>query len=478
MIEQTGGESQPRLSLAQPIGRRRFLSLAGMTTLGVVAAACAPGTGSTGTNTNKSNGAFKVITFYTTEDDNNTQSVEGGISEDFSSKYPKYRVSTVLMSNADRDQRVLVGLQSGQDMGVFEIGAQYRNAFIDAGYLYKLDSLINDVGADQFAQGTRTVQNGHDWTFPYGGGPISMWYRTDKIPSAPKTYSDLKAAVQSATGGGNFGIALATGGFGPFDYTFPQMVWQNGGDYFDTQGNVVFDSDHVTQAITQYVELLKYAPTGNTAWVFYDLIKAYTSGRVAMSFYPGRLGTNVAANAPDIAAKTNVAPTTPTLGPEKVTQFRWSALAVDAKTSDPEACTEWIKFLLTDKNGVAYANSVPGQLIPSIKSVRDAALNDTSNAYVQQHKDWLSVLNGQTNYGLDISGPMGAMSSGSLKLSNNPPAPWTAAAFGGTPIDMQMMQKIVIEKMSIKDGQAWAVDQFKAIVKDYKSKHPSWKPPA
>ena len=103
-------------------------------------------------------------------------------------------------------------------------------------------------------------------------------------------------------------------------------------------------------------------------------------------------------------------------------------------------------------------------------------LADKSNDYVQKHGDWLSVLAGQTSYALDLTGPMGAMSSGSLQLSNGGPAPWASTAWGVNPIDMQMLQKIVLNNMSIKDGQAWAVDQYNSIVKDYKSKHPNWKP--
>jgi len=41
-----------------------------------------------------------------------------------------------------------------------------------------------------------------------------------------------------------------------------------------------------------------------------------------------------------------------------------------------------------------------------------------------------------------------------------------------------MLQKIVLQGMSVKDGQAWAVDQLKAIVKDYKNRHPNWRPAA
>ncbi len=419
-------------------------------------------------------GGFNLINFFTTEDDPATQAVVTAAAEAFSGKNPGTEITQILMSNADRDQRILTGLSVGQDLGLFECGAPYRGQFIDAGYLYPLDDLIAQVGADQFPAGTRSIVNGHDYVFPYGGGPISAWSRSDRVPTQPTSYADLKSIAQQNTGGGKYGLAIASGGFGPFDYIFPPMVWANGGDYFDPQGNVVFDSPQVGQAIQDYVDLLAFAPSGNTNWTFYSLIDAYLSERVAMSFYPGRLGTSIPGKAPQLESITQVEPTP--FGPVDVHEWRWSYLAIDAKTKNPDLAKAFIKFLLTDKNGVAYANSVPGQLIPAVKIVRDAALGDTSNAYVQKHKDWLTTLYGQIDKSTDISGSMGVMSTGQLKLYNGLPAPWASTAWGINPVDMQMMQKIVLEKMSVKDGQAWAVSQYKGMVADYKAKHPNWKP--
>ena len=475
--DQHGALGLPAI-LDRRLSRRQVLGAGAAAATAAVVAACSPSSSSSQAPAGSGGAAgaagFNLINFFTTEDDPATQAVVTAAAEEFSSKNPGTEITQILMSNADRDQRVLTGLSVGQDLGLFEIGAPYRGAFVDANYLYPLDDLIKEIGPDQFAPGTRLIVNGHDYVFPYGGGPISLWSRKDRVATLPTSFDDLKAAAAANTGGGKFGLALATGGFGAFDYAFPEFVWAQGGDYFDPQGNVTFDSAQVTQAIQNYVDLLAYAPSGNTNWTFYSLIDAYLSERVAMSLYPGRLGDNIPAKAPQLEAITRVQPTP--FGPVDIHQWRWSYLAIDAKTKNPELAKQFIKFLLTDKYGVQYANTAPGQLIPAIKSVRDATLQDKNSTFVQKHGDWLNTLYGQIDKVADISGPMGTMSTGALKPYNGPPAPWAATAWGINPVDMQMMQKIALEKMSVKDAQAWAVGQYKSIVQDYKTKHPNWKP--
>jgi len=393
----------------------------------------------------------------------------------FEDKNAGTKINMIIMSNAERDQRVLTGLSVGQDLGIFEIGASFKSAFVEGGFLYPLDSLIKSIGEDQFSPGTRVVINGHDWVFPYAFGPPVLWGRSDKVPKMPTTFDELKSAAAATTGGGSYGYAGAIGGSGPFDITFPAYVWSNGGEYFDTQGNVVFGSAAVTQAITNYVAMLKYSPPNTSTWTFYSLIDAYLSGRVAMSHYAGRLGDNIPTKAPQLEGITQVAATP--YGPQPVGINRLSFLAVDKKTAHPDVAVEFMKLLLTGDNGVKYANTAPGQLIPIVKSTREASVK-ADTPFLRKHRDWLTLMAAQLEKSQDISGPMGAMATGQLKLYHGSPAPWASAVWGIKPVDMQMMQKIVLENMSIKDAQAWATDQMKGIVKDYKSKHPNWKPQA
>lgn len=461
------------------LSRRRFLGLAaaGVASVGGAGAfleACAQGAPSSVTPSVKPSGGFTIINFFTTEDDPNTQAVANSAIAAFEKNNAGVKINMIIISAAERDQRAITGLSVGQDIGIFEIYRPYAVSLVDAGYLYPLDSLIKDIGPDQFPVGSRTYINGHDYTFPYAAGANLLWYRTDKVGAAPKTYDDLKSAASRNTGGGFFGMGVPLGDTGPVGNAFPPYVWSHGGDYFDPEGTVVFGSDAVVQAIQDYVAMLKYAPPGNTNWTTTTLLESYLTGRVAMSTGAGRLGFNIPSKAPQLENVTGAAPGP--WGPKPVNLVKISSLAIDKKVSNPEIAMQFIKFLLTGDVGVQYGNSVPGQLLPVVKSTRDASIKAATTAYTKRHQDWLQALSDALSNGNDLGGPMGASAGGSLKVYNGPPTPWATQAWGTNNIDVQMLQKIVIGGMSVKQGQQWAVDQYKAIVKDYKSRHPSWKP--
>ena len=470
-----------RRAIQKKTSRRRFMGMAGMYLAGAmsieaVIAACSTGGGtatSSATPSTKS-GGIKVINFFTTEDDPPTQDALKAAIEAFEAKNTDVHIAPILISGNERDERARTGLSVGQDLGIFEIDRAYSPTFVDAGYLHQLDDLINSIGGDQFTVGTRQVIGGHDYVFPYGGGPFCCWYRTDIAATPPATIDDLKTIAKSNTGGGKYGISLATGGPVAVADTMPMFVWSFGGDYFDRQGNVVYDSDKVGQAIQAVADLMKFAPPGNSNWSAFKHIDNFLSGLVALAPWAGRLGVNMFEKKSPQEAKASVVP--PPWGPQRIGLTRWSTLAIDKKTAYPDDAKKFIQFLLTGEYGVKYANSVPGQLVPAIKSVRDAAAADTSTPFVKAHPDWIKTLYAQTEKGTDYGGPMGAVADGTLKLYNGPGAPWSQTAFGANNVDMQMLQKITLQNMSPKDGQKWAADQYKSIVKDYKSKHPSWKP--
>jgi ABC-type glycerol-3-phosphate transport system substrate-binding protein len=470
-----------RKAIRKDTSRRRFMGMAGMYMAGAVSiealiAACSTGTGSQTATPSSApkQGGIKVINFFTTEDDPPTQDALKAAIDAFSVKNPDVHIVPILISGNERDERARTGLAVGQDLGIFEIDRAYSPTFVDAGYLHTLDDLISGIGGDQFTVGTRQVINGHDYVFPYGGGPFCCWYRTDLSSGAPATIDDLKAIAKANTGGGRYGISLATGGPVAVADTMPMFVWSFGGDYFDRNGNVIYDKDNVGQAVQAVADLMKFAPPGNSNWSAFKHIDNFLSGLVALSPWAGRLGVNMFEKKSPQEAKAGVVP--PPWGPERIGLTRWSTLAIDKKTAYPDDAKKFVQFLLTGEAGVKYANSVPGQLVPAIKSVRDAAAADVTTPFVKAHPDWVKTLYNQTEKGTDYGGPMGANADGTLKLYNGPAAPWSQTAFGANNIDMQMLQKITLQGMSAKDGQKWAADQYKAIVKDYKAKHPSWRP--
>lgn len=422
-------------------------------------------------------GGFVQIPFYTTEDDPNTQAVHTAAAEDFSSLHPGVTIAVNYISNADRDQRILTGLSVGQDLGIFEVGGTYRAEFSQGGFLYPMDSLIHSIGANQFSSGSRMIVNGHDYTFPYGGGLIGLWTRTDVMRraglSSIRSFNDIVTVSKKAKSMGMYGLAIPVGTPTGVEYSLPAFIYAQGGDYFDPHGNVVFDSPAVLQGIENYVELLQYAPPGNTNWSFPQLVSAYLSGRVAMVLYPGRVGVNMVNKAPQLVPNTTV--NFPTLGPQRAAQWRWSYLGIDKKTKHPDMALAFIKFMFT-KYGAQYSDSVPGQLIPSVASVRDAWVKTSVNPYMSAHKAWIKTLVGGLPYGYDISLAMGSMAGGKLALTNNPPPPWGGRTFGVEGIDGLMIARIKLNGESPKSAQKWATQQLQKTVKEWKAQHPSWKP--
>jgi multiple sugar transport system substrate-binding protein len=460
------------LSAPRRVNRRRFLEMAGAAAVTTVAAACTPGA-SSGSTSNSSGGGFTIMNYFTTEDDPATQAVFAQASADFETKHPGVKMNQIIMSPDDVSQRIITGLRVGQQIDIFELQAFLVQELLDS--LYPLDSLFSAIGSNEFGVGSRMQVNGHDWAFPYGGSAFNLWVRKDLVGAPPTTLDELKAAAARATTGGRFGLDLVAGGAAIFGIDFPAIIWAHGGDYFDRKGNVIFGSDQVRQAIQDYVDLLKFAPPGNANATTATAASDYASGRVAMDVYGGRLGINTAHNAPQLAAVTTVAPTP--YGPQDIHTWRWSYVGVGKKSVNPELAVEFLKLLFTGANGIAYANSVPGQLFSSIKSVRDASLANPSNDYGKQHQDWLQTIVSQVDHG-NQAGTMGWVETGTLKKYNDPPAPWSGSAWGTNPVDMQMIQKIVLQGMSVADGHTWATNQLTSIVKDYKSSHPNWKPPA
>lgn len=462
------------------LSRRRFLGYAGYATIGAALAACnigGPQSSSSATPTVGGSG-LTVIPFFTTEDDPASQAVTLQAIADFEAKHSGVKITQIILSSAERDQRVLTGLQIGQDMGIFEVGSPLRGTFVDSGLLYPLDSLIASIGADQFQPGTRVVSGGHDWVYPYAIAPVGFWGRTDRISKPPTNFDEFVQALKNNTGGGKYGVAECTGIAQAFELlAFPEFMWASGADYYDPQGNVVFNSDRVTQAIQNFMTILKYTPPGNSNWSISEFVTSYTSGRVAMSVYSGRMANNIHSLAPALDPISFFAPTGGVLGSVNASVVRTSFLAVDKKTSNPELAIEFMKFLLTGDNGIKYANAVPGQLLPGPKALR-AQAEQMSTPFTQSavHRQWLKTLDEMVPLGVDVNGPMGAMATGTLKLYDGPPAPWASAAYGTNPVDYQMIQHMVADSWPVQQAQSWAVDQYKAIAKDYKDSHPNWKP--
>jgi ABC-type glycerol-3-phosphate transport system substrate-binding protein len=188
--------------------------------------------------------------------------------------------------------------------------------------------------------------------------------------------------------------------------------------------------------------------------------------------YGGRLGTQLAASAPELANHVTVI--FPPWGPEKVTLGVWSRFAIAAGTQHKAEAKDFLGWLLSGDRLLRYDMTLPGHMIPPLHTVQAMAKNFDS-PYVKQHADWIEAFNNWVNLTNHPAMNMGSMQSGHFQRSGVIP-PWGRAVFGTPGVIDTMLQEITLGG---KDSQlAWqlAANKMKAAANEWKNRHPDWRP--
>jgi ABC-type glycerol-3-phosphate transport system substrate-binding protein len=142
-------------------------------------------------------------------------------------------------------------------------------------------------------------------------------------------------------------------------------LWSAGGDYFDKDLNISFESDATVEFLEWYAGMFQYTSPSATGWVWGDLINTFLTGQSAMTIYLGRVLSRTYLNAPDLVDKIGV------FGfpgrAIRATQDDPNYLVINANTPHPEAAKEWVRFLVTGDVANNFLCSVPNHLPPACR---------------------------------------------------------------------------------------------------------------
>ena len=111
-----------------------------------------------------------------------------------------------------------------------------------------------------------------------------LWLRKDLmqeagIDSAPETWDELRAAVQTMQTGGLFGAPLPYGRNSMTSLIFIGFIHQAGGQVFTPDLEVALDNDGTRNALEFYREMREYCPPGATNYSWGESLTAFVSGR-------------------------------------------------------------------------------------------------------------------------------------------------------------------------------------------------------
>jgi len=433
-------------------------------------------------------GGVKTIPFMTTESDPETVAILQEIIGEYEADHPEVRVDLVLTAHGAEEERLVTANAVGADLGVVGIHPEFLYDYVSAGYLLPLDSVVDGVGRDKFKPGAVLSLEGHDYALGYASGNnATLWVRTDLLEQAgldiPTTYDELLVAAEALTQDTNgdgridiYGWGSPAAANGATWLRFNTFVYQNCGDYFDKEGNLVFDNPNVLEALKKYVALLEYAPPDVTGWSWFDGIVGMTAGTVAMHPYGGRLGFNLYRDKPDIRENTTViwGP----YGEVKAGQGGYDYWAVSANARWPEETADFLRFVFTGDRLARLNMTVPGHLIPPTSDIQEAMLA-FDHPYASEYSDDLTVLFDTAAFNASPMLNMGAVDVETCTFDPvYNPMPWGASIWGSSPIEAQMVERVVVGGESPEEAWEWAYTEMQRIADEWKAEHPDWKPVA
>ena len=394
---------------------------------------------------------------------------------------PNVKINLIGVEENDLATQLNTAAAAGNLPTLIESGAENAVAFGSEGLLdaQAATEAVDMIGKDNFYQGTLNLvessQAGSYYAVPYHGWVQGIWYRADWFEEAglepPNTWENvLKAAEYFYKPDQNqYGILVGTTAEAYSEQCFTQFAMSNGARLYDKDGNLIFNSPQMKEAVEYYAELAKYNPPGPQTWRARDY---YLQGKMAMFFYSTYIMDDlalaeVAAGSltsenfselagtsfdPDLAENTGMAST--------ITNTQGAGYGVVLALSMPDqgdpaktaAAKDFLRYLYTPNAYITFLHMAPGGMNPVLKGI-------ASNVRFQNDPKGIFK-----NYGNermeDIISGLDSIETFSIVEGNRIEA---ASTVYSKQIIPQMIYKITQEGMSVDSAMAWAEAEMEKL---------------
>lgn len=330
-----------------------------------------------------------TLRFVSGETDEEQVTVHKEIIAEFEALHPGVKIELELTGFDDREQKIISDLYAGVPIDLIQVDSESAGLYAKNGLLLEMDDIVQNVGADDFMNGSRLVLDGHDYAIPYAGANMMMYVRTDLLEEAgleiPTTWDELRAAAEALTKDGQYGIVLPAGQNNATTLWLQTFINQAGGNVFGEDLVPTLDTQPVIDALTLYQDLGKYCPPGIASYSYGENINAFVSGQVAIAFYQGRIIHRMYTGAPDLDDKYVLVKMPEKDGLEM--QFAsYVYYAIGKNCENPELAKAFLEYLTTGDRALRVSMSAPGHMPPPLKSVR-AMVAGFEDEFVQSHLD-------------------------------------------------------------------------------------------
>jgi multiple sugar transport system substrate-binding protein len=261
---------------------------------------------------------------------------------------------------------------------IFQAGAEYVAPLATKGMALEIDNYIATWGQkdDFYDSAWSTVSyQGKTYGVPILSAPQTLMYRKDMLQgagvnNAPITWDDLEQVAMKATR--RDGDKLVISGFNarPIWQQYMWFLFQNGGDVFTSDGQVVVNSPEAVEALDYFSRLFNQdkvaskstiaAPTANVGAMAANLVAMQLGNQLTVRDFRQNNPSQVS----------NLIVAEPTSGKQQVTTNWTDWLAISKQSKHADAAWKFVQFVADKDNLLKYNETM--YFIPPRKSLRTA----------------------------------------------------------------------------------------------------------
>ncbi len=192
-------------------------------------------------------------------------------------EYPSAEVTIDDIDYGNLKQKQITSFQAAKGTGNYDVvwvNIQWMKEYVDAGYLLPLDDLIKKHNLDTsiYAEGMLAGTTYYDTIYglPTFAQCLMVVYDSEIFAkynlSPPANSEELIELARFFKEKEGTGIALPAKQGGASITLYSQLLFSNGGYYFDSNNKLNLLSEESLYAARVYDQLAKYSVTGSTAW--------------------------------------------------------------------------------------------------------------------------------------------------------------------------------------------------------------------
>jgi multiple sugar transport system substrate-binding protein len=323
----------------------------------------------------KAPGERVPIVFLSQETDPLSVAIFRKAITDFEAANPDIRIELQFAGPDQIVETMVAALSAGaSSLDVFQPNPAVGFLLAAEGQLLSLNDMVEEMGGDEYflGGGNFLKLDGDVYGVPFGGGLALVWYRTDLFEAdgiaVPTNLAEFEAAAKHFTREFNsdspteYGVTLPLGHHGATWLFGSPFLYGFGGEIFDEDLNVVFDSPETVAAVEWYTSMAKYTSEAAVGYAWGDMIDTFLTEQSAMTFYMGRPLGRAYLNAPHLVGNIGVFPY-PTDN-IKATYSDPSYYAINANTAHPEEAQRWLEYLLSPAVSAEVFCTIPTHITP------------------------------------------------------------------------------------------------------------------